>query len=162
MPDQQSETPSPEEEKEAEREQQRQIQKANWLRVEELGNVLGLDEDFIRSVQEQGPTALVNRAESVDETGVQAMVLEMALEYGAWLDEAAKNRDKAPSIDEKVDIMSQVSRKHDIDPDSAIFVLGALEEEFSKAADQIRRTSIHNKMRDTNEEREVNYGPQRS
>lgn len=143
-----------EEQREKELEMQRRIRDANEMRTQELGEVLGLHEDFIRALQERGPVEFVNRAESVDVSGVQGLILTIALEYGTWMQETTHSREKAPSVDEKVDVMAKLSRRHDIDPRATIFVLGTMEEQFDEAASQLRQHSIGRKMDDREELRE--------
>lgn len=123
-------------------EKQQEVQSGQWLRVQELGEVAGLHPEFIRDVQERGQTAIIDRADSVDRTGVHAMILGMSQEYGAWMQEYALSQNSSPSVDEKVDVMSKISRRYGVEPDTGIFLLGTIDEHLDAASGALRRDDI--------------------
>lgn len=128
------------------------VQRGLWRRSQELGEALGLHPAFIRDVQARGQDAVIDRAESVDQTGVHALLLSMAQEFGSFLQEASY-REERPDLDDHMQAMVETGHRHGIEPQLSLLLLGSLQEIFTAAAQNTAVAGIDTVMGQEEENR---------
>jgi len=141
MPEQKDEQ-SPREQ----REQQERRRRDRWGKMQDLSDVLGLDPDFVRAVQDQGDEAIINRAEAIDTTGVHGLVQSMSQSYGEAIQDWIMEQDRQPNSQERLRIINKIAQQHGVPRDLATGLIGAIEEHAKGAMSAIRRRQAEEEM----------------
>ena len=108
--------------------------------IGELGQMLGLDPEFVAAVAADGQSAVIDRAQMVDATGGQARVLRMTQQLGMFLQKQAEaGGDMRPGV--LLPVMEGIARYNEVDEDQGVMLLASVLEVFQQSMRRLRRVN---------------------
>jgi len=115
-----------------------QLREHSGQMIGELGQMLGLDPEFVAAVAADGQSAVIDRAEMVDATGGQARLLRMTQQFGIFLQKQAGARaDMRPGV--LLPAMEGIAKYNDVDEDLGVMLLASILEVFQQSMRRLKR-----------------------
>lgn len=117
--------------------------------IQQFGETLGLHPTFVKDVMARGEVAIIERAQTVDQTGAHARLLAMTQAYGEFLTNIEVEGQQVPP-GAKVDAMRMIGEHFSVPVRVAVELLGAVDEFFEHTVRTILSSQPEQEASDAN------------
>lgn len=122
--------------------EQELTEKARTL-IQQFGQTLGLDPEFVAAVAADGQSAVIDRAELVDQTGAQAVALRMVQQLGVFMQGQAESQgDMRSGV--ILEMAERIGKQNGVDEDLAVMLLGSVLEVFQQTVKRLKKSGVTN------------------